>query len=163
MALGVERISCDRLVGLLQQEKALYARFLELSGQQLAVIQGGDVSELLALLGRKQELLGQIDRVEQELSPAKENWDEVRASLSADERPAVEAMVEEVRRVLEELIALERKGEGLLRQQRQHTLDQIAQTERGCQLGSAYRAGAKPVVNRYVDTTDVEDPQDAEH
>jgi len=157
MALGMKLVPTERLVGLLRQEKALYARFLELSGQQLAVIEGGDVTELLSLLGRKQELLGQIDRVERELSPAKQQWGQQRESLAPDEREVVEALIEEVGGVLEQLIALEKRGEQSLREQRQRTLEQIDRAERGHRLGQAYGAGAKPVNNRYLDTTDLED------
>ena len=159
MALRVESIPCDRLMDLLRQEQALYETFLEFSRRQLTVIQAGEVSDLLSLLGRKQELLAQIDRVERELAPAKAHWDQVRASFSDAERAAVEALIDAVRGVLEELIGLEKKGEESLRAQRRKTLDRIEQAERGTQLGAAYGAGAKPVVNRYVDITDVEDTQ----
>ena len=161
MALSVEPVSCDRLVELLRHEKSLYAKFMELSRRQLGVIEQGDVSELLSLLGRKQELLEQMGGVEQELAPAKRNWGQFRTTLSREQRPTVQTLIDEVRGVLKDLIALEKKGEESLQAQRRQTLEQIKQTERGSQLGKAYGAGAKPVVNRYVDTTDIEDGQDA--
>lgn len=160
MALSVEPIPCDRLVALLRQEQSLYARFLDLSRRQLGVIEQGDVSELLSLLGRKQEVLGQVEGVEQQLAPAKRYWEQMRASFSEDQRSLVESLIQAVRRVLEELIALEKQGEESLQAQRRRTLARIEQTDRGSRLGDAYGAGAKPVVNRYVDTTDVEEGQD---
>ena len=52
--------SPDELIALLEQQRELYQRLQALTAQQQSAVGGEDATELLGLLGRRQEVLSAL-------------------------------------------------------------------------------------------------------
>lgn len=88
-----------------QQEK--YRALVSAGEEQKRLLAAADVDGLLALVGRKRALLGEIEALERDLRPVKERWPEARARMDAGAVREVEAALRGTRDVLAALLRLE--------------------------------------------------------
>lgn len=82
-----------------------------LAAQQLEVITGGDMSNLLKLLAAKQSVMDQLTKVEQQLDPFRGQDPETRDWPSTAERELCQRNVEACNELLSEIMRLEKQGE----------------------------------------------------
>ncbi len=111
----------DRL--RLQQEK--YREMVALVVSQRAVFASLDVDGILGLIEQKRKLLAEIDGIEAQLGPLKDDWGHVRASFSPEEAGELEATLDGTKKVLEELVALEDEGRALLEKRREEKTEAL--------------------------------------
>ncbi len=110
-----ERLA-SRIVQALDRQLALFRRLDSLSRRQREVVSAGDTDQLLGVLGERQEVIEQLERLGEQLRPIRRGWDsmleripvgrraEVRDRLDAlaDLAAGIAARDEGDRRVLEE-------------------------------------------------------------
>ena len=100
-----------RLLELFGQEQACYTRLLDQSRSQRTLIDAGDADGLLRILADKQHTLARMQRIEDELAPAKDQWIELRHRLDEGERELLDDALSTVEQLLAEVIAAERHCE----------------------------------------------------
>ena len=98
----------------LRLQQAKYREMVSIVSAQRSVFASLDVDGILGLIEQKRRLLEEIDAIEKELAPLKGDWARVRAGFSPEEGQALEATLDETKRVLEELVGLEDEGRALL-------------------------------------------------
>lgn len=140
----------QELLELFGQEQACYTSLLDLSRQQRAAIQAGEVPRLLELLGFKQSLLADVGHIEDRLSPFKQGWDSVRRSLDENQRSVLDVALQTVAELIGELIELERESEQLLAARRGESHRQLVEAARGITVNQTYSVQA-PRDARYLD------------
>ena len=132
------------LLEYLGREQACYTSLLDLSRQQKYLIEEGDIDQLLATLGQKQQILGRVAEIEGKLRTYKDRWNELRQTMSADDRSMIDLALSTVEDLLAELIGMEQECEQLLVGQInvvQHDLEDVSNA-RG--VNDAYSMTARP-------------------
>jgi len=100
-------------------QQAKYREMVSIVSAQRSVFASLDVDGILGLIEQKRRLLEEIDAIEKELAPLKGDCVRVRAGFSPEEGQALEATLDETKRVLEELVGLEDEGRSLLERRHQ--------------------------------------------
>ena len=128
----------DRLAELIDRKHQVLAHLHTLARQQLALVDGDDMSNLLALLASKQTLLDQLMAVEQQLHPFRDQDPAERVWRSADDRRRCAEQARQCEATLAEILALERRGESQLQRRRDDTATRLDQAHGAAQAHRAY-------------------------
>jgi hypothetical protein len=108
-----------RVLDRLRLQQSKYLEMVSIVSSQRSVFASLDVDGILGLIEQKRRLLEEIDAIEKELAPLKGDWARVRAGFSPEEARALEATLDETKRVLEQLVGLEDEGRALLERRHQ--------------------------------------------
>jgi flagellar biosynthesis/type III secretory pathway chaperone len=108
-----------RVLDRLRLQQSKYREMVSIVSGQRSVFASLDVDGILGLIEQKRRLLEEIDGIERELAPMKGDWARVRAEFTPEEGQALEATLDETKRVLEELVGLEDEGRALLARRQQ--------------------------------------------
>ena len=98
---------CDpnRVLNLLREQSALYARLESFAGRQRALITGDDPARLLLLLADRQRLSSELARIATTLGPVRREWSTYRARLTAAQRQEADQLLSDatvrLRRIIE--------------------------------------------------------------
>ena len=131
-------VETDLLANLIDQKHAVLLQLRELSQRQLHLIDENNMSDLLSLLSAKQTLLTQLQRVESQLNPFRQQDPEQRVwRAPADRRRCAETAAAS-RGVLDEIMEMEKQGEGRLRENRDRTANKLERVHQGGEVRSAY-------------------------
>ena len=104
-----------RLLGLYEEERQLYARVLDLSRQQgETVSRGGSLASVRRILETKNECLDLIARLEMTEHRAKVGWEKGRHRWSTAGRRRLHEAIQEVARLIEEILICEEKNDLIL-------------------------------------------------
>jgi hypothetical protein len=104
-----------RLLGLYEEERQLYARVLELSREQgETVTRGGSLASVRRILETKNECLDLIARLEMTEHRAKVAWEKGRQGWSTAGRRRLHETIQEVARLIEEILICEEKNDLIL-------------------------------------------------
>ena len=113
-----ERELLDRLLGLYEEERQLYARVLELSREQGATVsRGGTLASVRRILEQKKQCLDLIGRLELTEHRAKVEWEKGRQQWSSSGRRNLHDAVQEVTGLIEEILIREEKNDLILIEQ----------------------------------------------
>ncbi len=105
----------DRLLGLYEEECALYGQVLQLSREQgEAVSQGGSLASVRRILERKKGCLDLIRRLELTEHRTKVAWEKGRSDWSTAGRRRLHDAVQEVAVLIEEILVAEEKNDLIL-------------------------------------------------
>lgn len=108
----------ERLLNLYQEESDLYEQVLELSRQQgEAVSRGGSLASVRRLLEKKKGCLDLVGRLELTEHRTKVAWEKGRAGWSSSSRRQLHDAVQEVTRLIEEILICEEKNDLILIEQ----------------------------------------------
>ena len=118
-------MSAAAVLDRLRLQQAKYREMVALAGAQRTAFATLDVDGILGLIEQKRKLLADIDGIERELAPLKSDWARVRAGFTPDEARALEATLDETKKVLEELVAFEDEGRALLERRRQEKTEAL--------------------------------------
>jgi len=129
----------DQVMSALREQVECYGRLAKLAELQHEHVQQGRTEGLLEVLGRRQDVLDEIARLEQVIVPAKRGWATYLAGLRHDQRVTAEKLLAETRRLLEQITAAD-MSDCLVLQQRKMNL--------GKEIGKA--AAAKTVNRQYA-------------
>ena len=136
------RIEADPVVVALEGQAACYARLAKLAEVQHEFVQQGQIEQLLEILEKRREVLGEIGRFEEVIAAAKERWPAFLAGLDSADRARVDASVNETRRLLEEITTADRNDALVLQQQKLNLGRQIHQASAARQVNRNYAAAA---------------------
>ncbi|MCK9997076.1 MAG: hypothetical protein KAH56_12455 [Candidatus Krumholzibacteria bacterium] len=113
-----ERELLDRLLGLYEEERQLYARVLELSREQGETVRrGGSLASVRRILEQKKQCLDLIGRLELTEHRAKVEWEKGRQGWSTSGRRNLHEAVQDVTRLIEEILICEEKNDLILIEQ----------------------------------------------
>lgn len=128
----------DLLANLIDQKHAVLLQLRELSQRQLGMIDENNMSDLLNLLSAKHSLLSQLQRVEGQLDPFRQQDPEQRAWRSQADRQRCAATAAAARELLDEIMEMEKQGESQLRANRDRTAQRLERVHQAGEVRSAY-------------------------
>jgi len=103
--------SADRLAELVRSKQSCLAELLGVCRRQVELVAGGDIEGLLELLAWKQRYLQEIQRLEAELAPYRQESPEGRSWRCEDLRRETAGRLQDCRRLLAEILEIERHCE----------------------------------------------------
>ncbi len=130
----------DALAELIERRHRLLTLMRDLGLQQAALIETGDMTQLLRVLGGKQRVVGELDRVERELDPYRPQSAEERVWRSEAVRDRCRQRIDESTGLLAEILAQEKAGEGLLVRRRDEAAERLAGAHFAHRAQHAYQA-----------------------
>lgn len=139
-------------IAVFRDRRQCFAGLLELSRQQLALVETDDYTQLLALLGNKQQIIGRLEAIAAGAPRLWDDWRRERERLPAESRAACERTLAESEALLARLIELERAGTETLARRRDQTQEQLRSVTGGARANLAYRDCLAPVTHRHLDT-----------
>ena len=113
----------------LSRKARAFADLLEIARGQDAVLSGDDAEALLALMGRKKEVLHRIEGIDRDLAAARPSAPDARS----------EALLGEIRRTLESLLACEEETKRRVEGMKRETSDELARIRQGRRAAEIYR------------------------
>ena len=116
-----------QVFALLQQQRDFYRELKSHSERQGALIASGATDQLLSLLAQRQRLIDGLGQVSSSLAPYRSRIATIADQASGDIGEQMRAMVEEVRVLLETIIATDEKGKADLEAARDRVGGQIRQ------------------------------------
>jgi len=99
---------------LLCRQAELYRTLLELARRQAEEISAEDVDAFIVTLAEKSSVIEEIVEIDQSAVPLRQVWDAHRDEFEDETRNRVKTAVEEIRRLLAQLLELESKSQELL-------------------------------------------------
>lgn len=128
----------NEVFALLEQQRDLYRELKSQSEQQDALIATGATDQLLSLLAQRQRLIDDMGQVSSSLAPYRSRIAVIADQASGDLGEQMRAMVEEVRELLESIIADDEKGKTDLEAARDMVGGQIRQAAGAVAAAGAY-------------------------
>ena len=132
----------QRLAQVVQCKLQIMQLLRRLAAQQLEIITGGDMSNLLKLLSAKQTVMDQLAKLEQQLDPFRGQDPETRDWPSTSVREECQRNVETCNELLAEIMRLEKQVEMEMVRRRDATSDQLAGMHGASEARHAYVAAA---------------------
>jgi hypothetical protein len=126
------------LVRALTAQKGLYEQILTLAKQQSQYVATGESEALMTVLGARSRLIEQVVPLDRELQPYKGRWQEVLDGLMPADRKVVGGLLQEVQKLLGEILVLDEKDKESLVKQRTTVGSEIKRTVTGAALNRAY-------------------------
>jgi len=130
--------STEQLGGLIAAKLQLVEILCRLARQQLVLIESSDMTGLVKLLAAKQTVLAQLQIVERQLDPFRNEDPEQRAWPSAAQRAQCQSQAETCNKSLAELIELEKTAEAAMLHRRDATAAALAGVQTAAEARSAY-------------------------
>jgi hypothetical protein len=130
----------DRLSELIAAKLQVAQLLVGLARRQLELAEQGEMSALLKLLAAKQTVLDQLQRLERQLDPYREQDPECRVWRSAVDRQRCQEQMEQCGRVLNEAMTLEKQGEAAMVRRRQAAAEALSQVQSATDARAAYAA-----------------------
>lgn len=130
----------DLLAALIDQKRDCLGRMRDLGTRQLELVRGGEMTALLDVLAAKQRLIGQLQRIERELDPFRNQDADARRWRTPGDRQRCAARLAECESLLAEIIRRERQGENELTLRRDAAARQLHGAHIAAQARGAYVA-----------------------
>jgi hypothetical protein len=134
-ATGTERLSA--LVTAKRDALQLVAR---LSRQQLELVHAGEMTWLIKLLSAKQTMLGQLQAIERDLAPYRDQDPEARCWSSPVARAACQVEADRCNALLAEILQLENQSEAAMQARREAAAAALFATQSATAARQAYHA-----------------------
>jgi hypothetical protein len=152
---GDHGIVPERLLALLEKQLALYRKLKDMAGRQRRLVSEEAPAALLSLLGERQQVLDELNELDASVSPIRKHWDTIKPTLPPKTVGRAQAIFQESRRILKDVISSDQKDTELL-DARKTGIREALRT-----IGTARRAheayaptGSGP--SKYIDRTDQE-------
>ena len=126
------------LVRALTAQKGLYVQILALAKQQSGLVATGESEALMSVLAARSRLIEQVAPLDRELQPFKGHWQEVLDGLPTSDRKVVGGLLQEVQRLLSEILATDERDKESLVRQKTFVGAEIKRTVNGAALHRAY-------------------------
>src|SRR5437879_3334712 len=107
----------DPVILALEEQMICYQRLAKLAALQHEQVQQNQIESLLEVLGRRQDLLEQVARLEQTIAPARRQWSQYVGGLTGPGRWRAETLLAQTRKLLEQITTAD-QGDALVLQQR---------------------------------------------
>ena len=126
----------------LTEQLGCYRKLAKLAEIQHEHVQHNHTEQLLEVLGKRQEVLNQITKLEKMVAPAKQRWSDYLTELTGDDRTTAESSVDETRKLLEQITSADRNDALVLQQRKLSLGKQINQASAARQVNRQYAASA---------------------
>ena len=134
-----------------EDRRQCFADMLQISRCQLGLVETDDYSQLLRLLGGKQQIIGRLEAISSRLPRLWDDWRRERERLAPLAREACEQTLADTEALLAELLEHERVSTETLARRRDQTAQQLAAVAGGSRANQAYRDCLAPVTHRHLD------------
>ena len=149
----------DRLLGLLTEQRDLYAQLRNLSERQSAHIDEGRTEHLLSILSDRQGLVQGLTAINADLAPLRGRMSELSAAAPAADRQRLRSLVDEVQHLLESIIESDDRDRRALEDARTRVGQELTRTAAAPRALRAYRstgsapstAATRPATSRFTD------------
>lgn len=128
----------NQLATLIKQKYEVLTQLRQLADRQTEIIATSDMTRLLALLATKQGLLQQMQRIETQIDPFREQDPESRLWPSNECRMQTRAAAERCEALLAEIMSREKQCEGDLIVRRDKIAERLQGMHNGTHAASAY-------------------------
>lgn len=128
----------DQLFELIRKKHQVLSQLREVGLRQLELVEGGDVSTLLTLLGAKQQLITGLQTLEQELAPFYSEEPDRRIWHSAEHRAECARKADQCNMILKEVVALEKRVAERMSARRNEVAEQLQQAHNANHVRGAY-------------------------
>ncbi len=123
---------------LIRAKEKILERLLPISERQLKLVREGDVSLLLQLLGQKQKMFDEFEKIERRLAPHRDVPPESRRWKSEKERVDTEAAIARCTERLAEILRLDEQSMQEMSEQKTAVEEQVRRLHQGSRLHAAY-------------------------
>lgn len=137
-------LSTDELARLMGQKRQVLSQLHEVGQRQAQLVASGDVGLLLKLLSAKQTLIQALQSVERSLAPFHLQDPETRTWPTPEHRAACAADAAECRRLLDEVIAMEKTQETQMTERRDAVAAQLQKVHTAHHARDAYQSQQRP-------------------
>ncbi len=139
------RLWGPRLQRILDRQHDLFGRLNELSLAQRLLIEQEDTDGLLDLLARRQSIIEQIDRTNEEVAPFSDAWERLSAQLPEATRLSLRERFEAVAALVSAIATRDEHDRALLSRRRDSIGDDLQNMGRSRGAMAAYARTADPV------------------
>jgi len=144
----------EKLLKLLEAQRAIYLQLAQLGEQQSQCVERGDTESLLSLLGRRQQQIDQLLSLNSQLEPYKQRWAELWPELDEAQQARLRDCMNAVQQLLEDQLARDDRDRATLHEQREGVNKQLRQVKQGSQMNRAYANTSTPDASpRFTDRT----------
>ncbi len=140
----------DTILQAFRTRRNYYATLLQLSKNQQMYIETEDYTQLLALLGEKQQVLSRLEELHTEQPQLTAQWKACREVIDAATLSDAEHLLAEMETILTELKQKETTSTDTLLTQKAITEQEIQEVISGEQTHDAYRDQLGTVTSRYI-------------
>jgi hypothetical protein len=140
----------DFLTTFTERQKC-FADLLELSKRQLGLVEDDDYTELLGLLGGKQQIIGRLEALGRARPGLWDDWRSQREHLAPAARNACDETLTQTEALLARLLEHERSSTEALARRRDQTARELRTLAAGSRVNQAYRDSLAPVTHRHLD------------
>jgi hypothetical protein len=140
----------DVLADLIARKLDCLTRLQDMGRKQLALVRDGDMTQLLDVLGVKQRVLWELQRIERAMDPFRGQDPDQRRWRTTEKRKETAQLLERCETLLDEIVANEKQSEHELLRRR----DEAAARLQGTHLASRARGAyvpSSPSVSRQLD------------
>ncbi|HID77729.1 MAG TPA: hypothetical protein EYP56_17255 [Planctomycetaceae bacterium] len=138
----------DLLAELISERFDCLRRLRQLVEQQVSLVEGGDLTRLLDVLGAKQRLLWELERIERALDPFRGQNPESRRWRSGQLRQQCAEQSARCTQLLEEIMAEEKRSQSRLVERRERVAAELRSVEQAGRACSAYLTASAPPGSR---------------
>jgi hypothetical protein len=138
-------------IATFKDRRQCFADLLQISRTQLGLVESDDYSQLLRLLGGKQQIIGRLEAISSHEPQLWDKWRRERERLAPGARELCEQALAETETLLSELLEHERIATESLARRRDQTALQLAAVAGGSRVNQAYSDCLAPVTHRHLD------------
>lgn len=139
-AIRSTELTTDTLFALIDSKLHLLREMHSMSIAQTDFVAQHDMTSLMSLLSRKQELMGALSEIQSELARFQDQDPEQRSWSSPDRRRDCQDKVARCDQLLQELIVMEDRSLGSMNLQRESVVAQLQQNIDASTIQNAYHA-----------------------
>ena len=132
--------STENLTDLIHRKHVVLTHLRDTGQQQIALVEKGDVTELLKLLATKQQLIAQLQTVERQLAPYRNEDPETRTWKSPAARAETSQQALQCNQLLREVLELEKQSENRMVSRRDDVATQLKAIHSSGEARGAYAA-----------------------
>jgi hypothetical protein len=132
-------MNTDRLAELIGKKHACLLQLRDFGRRQDELVDGEDVALLLKLLASKQHLISNLQNIEQDLAPFREQDPERRPWRCAEDRSRCAHVAAECQQLLGEIVQQEKASEDRLKKRRDEVKARLTIAQAAAQVRGAYR------------------------
>lgn len=136
---------------LLDRQRFLFEQLDKLTSGQGQLVPPDDTGPLLAVLGDRQRLIGQITEVSADLAPYRQSWRQICDGLDDPARNRINELVEQVESLLSVILEQAEQDQRHLEEAKAQLADQLGKVSVAGAALQAYRQVHDSVTSRFTD------------
>jgi len=143
-------LHANQFLQVFQNRRERCRKLLELSRRQKELIDQGNYTRLLTVLGHKQRILTEMDDFSEQTPDLWSSWRRHRETLSGGVRDDCNHVLAETEALLAELVKEETDSTDALTERRDATRVSLKSISDGSQVHNAYRDNLAPATHRHL-------------